>query len=91
MTQLDLSAMARLNDADHSRMTWLEARYHWDRIDLALQWQRNTGRAASEYGALPQQQMLQTLFNTHWNRMLCGLERQLLHQIAATSYANRWP
>jgi hypothetical protein len=61
VNQLDLSALARLNLADHSRMTWFEARYHWPKADLALQWQANSGRAATEFGALPQQRMLQAV------------------------------
>lgn len=59
--RLDLSALARWNSADRSRMTWLEARYHWDRADLALQWQLNAGAAASEFGALPQRRMAQAV------------------------------
>jgi hypothetical protein len=54
LLHLDMAAMARIDSFDHSRMTWLEARYHWERIDLALQWQRHRGDAASEYGALPE-------------------------------------
>jgi opacity protein-like surface antigen len=61
VARLDLSALARLNIADRSRMTWLEARYHWDRADLALQWQLNAGAAASEFGALPQRRMAQAV------------------------------
>jgi hypothetical protein len=61
VARLDLTALARLNIADHSRMTWLEARYHWDRADLALQWQLNTGAATSEFGALPQRRMAQAV------------------------------
>lgn len=59
--RLDLSAMLRFNVADHSRLSWLEARYHWDRVDLALQWQVNSGNAGSEYGAAPQQRAWQAL------------------------------
>jgi hypothetical protein len=61
VARLDLTALARLNIADHSRMAWLEARYHWDRADLALQWQLNTGAATSEFGALPQRRMAQAV------------------------------
>ena len=59
--RLDLSALARVNVADRSRMTWLEARYHWDRADLALQWQLNAGTTTSEFGALPQRRMVQAV------------------------------
>jgi hypothetical protein len=54
--RFDLSAMQRYDVDDHSRISWLEARYRWDRVDLALQWQRNHGDAGSQYGALLQRQ-----------------------------------
>lgn len=59
LKQLDLNAMLRLNADDHSRLSWLEARYHWPRIDLALQWQHLHGRAGSEYGAATQRRVVQ--------------------------------
>lgn len=59
INHLDISAMERFNDADHSRMSWLEGRYHWDHADLALQWQLNSGNAGSEFGALIQQRIVQ--------------------------------
>ncbi|HJV53637.1 MAG TPA: hypothetical protein VJ652_19375, partial [Noviherbaspirillum sp.] len=31
ISHLDFNAMLRLNTADDSRLSWLEARYHWDR------------------------------------------------------------
>ena len=61
INHFDLSAMVRFNDADHSRMSWLEGRYHWDHADLALQWQLNSGNAGSEFGALPQQRIVQVV------------------------------
>jgi opacity protein-like surface antigen len=61
INHLDLSAMVRFNIADRSRLSWLEARYRWARADLALQWQINSGRAGSEYGALSQERMAQVL------------------------------
>jgi hypothetical protein len=54
INHLDLSALAYYNLADHSRLTWIEARYHWQRTELALQWQRYTGEALTEFGATPQ-------------------------------------
>ena len=50
---LDLTAMLRNDAVDHSRLQWLEARYHWTRVDIALQTQLNTGSPGSNYGALP--------------------------------------
>lgn len=52
VNHLDLSAMMRHNLEDRSRLLWLEARYHWDRADLAWQWQSYAGRPGSEYGAI---------------------------------------
>lgn len=51
---LDLTGMVRSNAQDRSRFIWLEFRYHWDRVDIALQHQRNGGVTGSEYGALPE-------------------------------------
>jgi len=58
---LDLSAMLRYELADYSRMQWLEARYHFTRIDMALQVQRNNGGPGSNYGALPERSIWQVL------------------------------
>lgn len=58
INRLDATAMVRYNTADHSRLSWLEARYHWDHADLALQWQLNSGDRGSEYGALQQQRSI---------------------------------
>ncbi len=52
VNKLDLAAMVRVNADDHSHLTWLEARYRWDRAELAMQWQLNSGHATSDYGAL---------------------------------------
>ena len=57
----DLAAMVRYNTADHSRLQWLEARYHWTRVDLALQTQLNTGRPLSEFGASAERHISQVL------------------------------
>lgn len=61
MPQLDLAGFARWNLADRSRMTWLEARYRWPGLDLAVQWQANAGGVSSEHGAVPARQVLQIL------------------------------
>ncbi|MCV2367760.1 hypothetical protein [Roseateles oligotrophus] len=58
---LDFNAMLRHNLDDHSRLGWVEARYHWPETDLALQYQRNQGGPGSEFGALPQARLLQVL------------------------------
>jgi len=56
---LDVTAMVRYDATDHSRLQWLEARYHWTRVDLALQTQLNTGQPGSNYGALPDRRLWQ--------------------------------
>ncbi|CAN5766248.1 hypothetical protein BH11PSE12_BH11PSE12_32950 [soil metagenome] len=61
INHLDLTGMVRFNLADSSRLTWAEGRYHWDHVDLALQWQRNGGRSGSEFGALTQQRIVQAV------------------------------
>lgn len=61
LNHLDLNAMMRMNADDRSRLSWLEARYHWDHADLALQWQHNGGKPGSEFGALPQRHVVQAL------------------------------
>jgi hypothetical protein len=53
--------MLRYDAADHSRLQWLEARYHWTRVDLALQTQLNTGVPRSDYGALQERRMWQAV------------------------------
>ena len=63
---LDLSLMERFDVADHSRLSWLEARYHWEQSELALQWQVNSGAPASDYGAAAQRRAWQVL----WRRYL---------------------
>jgi hypothetical protein len=62
LNHLDISAMRRLNLDDHSHLTWLEARYHWSHSDMALQWQHNSGKPGSEFGALQQQHVVQVLW-----------------------------
>lgn len=58
---LDLTAMLRYAVVDHSRLQWFEARYHWPRVDLALQMQRNDGHPSSDFGALPERRSLQAV------------------------------
>jgi hypothetical protein len=58
---LDLTGLVRYNVEDRSRFAWAEARYHWPKLDLALQWQASLGNATSEYGAQPAKQLLQLM------------------------------
>ena len=57
----DLTAMVRYDAVDYSRLQWLEARYHWTRVDIALQTQLNTGSPSSDFGALPERRMWQAV------------------------------
>lgn len=61
ISHLDLSALVRQDLVDQSRLSWIEARYHWDRTDVALQWQRYGGKAWSDFGAIPQRTAWQTV------------------------------
>ena len=61
INHLDLAAFAYYDCLDSSRQAWVEARYHWTKLDLALQWQVNSGSPGSEYGALPARQTWQGL------------------------------
>lgn len=57
----DLAAFLRYDAADHSRLQWLEARYHFTRADLALQAQYGSGDATSDFGALLERRAWQLL------------------------------
>jgi hypothetical protein len=61
INHLDFAAFAYYDPLDSSRQAWIEARYHWTKLDLALQWQVNSGSPGSEYGALPARQNWQAL------------------------------
>lgn len=50
LRHLDLSGFVRLDLDDRSRLGWLEARYHWPRMDLALQLQHAGGGVRTIYG-----------------------------------------
>ena len=58
---LEITALMRVNLEDHSRFAWAEARYHWPKFDLALQWQTNLGKAETEYGAVTGKSLVQLL------------------------------
>ncbi len=66
MKNLELTALLRGNLDDHSRMVWLELRYRWTEVDLALQWQVNSGRAGSEYALLPERRVVQLVGTYHF-------------------------
>jgi len=51
--RLDLTLFLRLDPYDHSRLPWAEARYHWERLSIAIQWQGHTGAATSDLAPWP--------------------------------------
>jgi hypothetical protein len=60
---LDLSAFVRLDLVDHSRLPWVEVRYHWSHLDAAMRWQDYLGGSTSDYGASPSRQTWQVLLD----------------------------
>lgn len=61
VNHLDLTSNVFLDTVDSSRQFWVEARYHWTRVDLALQWQLNSGQPGSDYGGLAERRIWQAL------------------------------
>ena len=61
VNHLDLTGHVFFDAVDSSRQFWIEARYHWTRIDLALSWQLNSGQPGSDYGGLPERRIWQAL------------------------------
>jgi hypothetical protein len=66
INKLDLTAMLRYNLDDHSKLSWLEARYRFDRSEIALQWQMASGDDSSDFGALAQRRYIQALFRYYF-------------------------
>lgn len=58
---LELTGLLRYNLEDHSRFAWAEARYHWPKFDLALQWQVSLGGATSEFGSQTGKRLVQVM------------------------------
>ncbi|MBM3117775.1 hypothetical protein [Jeongeupia naejangsanensis] len=63
---VDLSGFVRQDLIDDSRLSWLEARWHGDDTDIALQWQYDAGETRSNYGGLPQRQIWQALLSHYF-------------------------
>ena len=63
---LDVNAMLRYDVVDSSRLQWIEARYHWSRVDIALQTQLNIGKPGSDYGAASERRITQLLLRTYF-------------------------
>jgi hypothetical protein len=65
LRRLDLSAYLRRDAQTDSRDQWLEARYRWDRADLALQWQAYSGIAGSVYASVPQRRAIELVLRAY--------------------------
>ncbi len=63
---LDATLMGRYDLVDHSFFTWLEARYHWPRADVAVQWQVDHGGAYSAYGSGSQSMIWQGIVTVYF-------------------------
>lgn len=58
---LDFTAFVRSNVDDKSRLAWLEGRYHFPKVDVAVQWRSTHGPVNSGFGFSPQRSALQAL------------------------------
>lgn len=56
---LSLTAFARVNVTDKSRLVWAELRKEFGAIDVGLQWQQLNGKPTSEFGVLPLRRSMQ--------------------------------
>lgn len=63
---LDATLMGRYDLVDDSFFAWIEARYHWPRADLAVQWQADHGGSHSAYGAGSQRNVLQAMLTFYF-------------------------
>lgn len=63
---LDATLMGRYDLVDDSFFAWVEARYHWPRADLAVQWQADHGGLHSVYGAGSQSNVLQAILTFYF-------------------------
>ena len=66
LNHLDLTSNIYYDAVDYSRQFWVEARYHWTRVDLALVWQLDSGQPGSDFGGLPVQRIWQALARVYF-------------------------
>lgn len=66
INRLDLTAVLRYNLDDHSQLSWLEARYRFDKSEIALQWMAASGDDSSDFGAMAQRRYIQALFRYYF-------------------------
>lgn len=62
---VDLTGLLRVNGEDQSRLVWIELRYHWAKLDGAVQMTWSRGDGLTEYGMLPLKQAVQFLLTWH--------------------------
>ena len=65
LRRLDVSGFLRRDLETRSQVQWLEARYHWERVDLALQWLLYSGSAGSVYGTAPQRRSAELVLRAY--------------------------
>ena len=63
--RFDLSGFVRQDIETNSQALWIEGRYSWEKVQLALQWQGFAGASGSLYYAVPQQQTLQLVLRAY--------------------------
>jgi hypothetical protein len=63
--RLEVSGFLRQDMQTSSRALWLEGRYSWERVELALQWLAYSGSPGTVYYAVPQQQALQLILRAY--------------------------
>jgi hypothetical protein len=63
--RLDVSGFLRRDLETRSQAQWLEARYHWDRVDLGVQWLLYSGGSGSIYGAVPQRRTVELVVRAY--------------------------
>ncbi|MEO6408113.1 MAG: hypothetical protein ABIO45_05100 [Burkholderiaceae bacterium] len=61
MKNFDVAAFVRRDQETRSREQWIEARYHWAKAEVALQWQGYSGPSGSLFGDVPQPRRLEAL------------------------------
>lgn len=64
--KLDLSGFIQADIDDGGRQSWLELRRRFDSADVSLQWQRQTGKPWTRFGALPERRSVRLLLNFYY-------------------------
>ncbi len=65
LRRLDVSGFLRRDLETRSQAQWLEARYHWERVDLAVQWLLYSASAGSVYGTVPQRRSAELVLRAY--------------------------